>query len=37
MHFYFLRKSKQLSISELARSCDISRTTAYNYKSLLEV
>ena len=26
----------QLNISELARVCDISRTTAYKYKSLLE-
>jgi hypothetical protein len=29
-------KYRQLYISELARVCDISRTTAYKYKSLLE-
>ena len=29
-------KNGQLNISELARVCDISRTTAYKYKSLLE-
>ena len=29
-------KSKQLNVSELARVCDISRTTAYKYLSLLE-
>jgi hypothetical protein len=28
--------SGQLNISGLARICDISRTTAYKYKSLLE-
>ena len=29
-------KNGQLNISELARVCDISRTTAYKYKTLLE-
>ena len=29
-------KSKQLNVSELARVCDISRTTAYKYIGLLE-
>ena len=29
-------KSKQLNVSELARICHISRTTAYKYKALLE-
>ena len=29
-------RNGQLNISELARVCDISRTTAYKYKSLLE-
>ena len=41
IHATFLRhypayKSKQLNVSELARVCDISRTTAYKYKALLE-
>ena len=29
-------KSKQLNVSELARVCDISRTTVYKYIGLLE-
>ena len=29
-------KSRQLNISELARVCDMSRTTVYKYISLLE-
>ena len=29
-------KSKQLNVSELARVCDISRTTVYVYVGLLE-
>lgn len=29
-------KIKQLNVSELARVCDISRTTAYKYIGLLE-
>ncbi len=29
-------KNKQLNVSELARVCDISRTTAYKYIGLLE-
>ena len=29
-------KNGQLNISELARACDISRTTAYKYIELLE-
>ena len=33
---YPAHKNGQLNISELARVCDISRTTAYKYKSLLE-
>ena len=41
IHATFLRhypayKSKQLNVSELARVCDISRTTAYKYIGLLE-
>ena len=30
-------KNKQLNVSELARVCDLSRTTVYKYLSLLEV
>ena len=33
---YPAHKNGQLNISELARVCDISRTTAYKYKTLLE-
>ena len=33
---YPAHKNGQLNISELARVCDISRTTAYKYKSFLE-
>ena len=38
---YFLRhypayKNKQLNVSELARVCDLSRTTVYKYIELLE-
>ena len=29
-------KNKQLNVSELARVCDLSRTTAYKYIGLLE-
>ena len=29
-------KSKQLNVSELARVCDISKTTVYKYIGLLE-
>lgn len=29
-------KTKQLNVSELARVCDLSRTTAYKYIGLLE-
>jgi len=29
-------KKKQLNVSELARVCDLSRTTAYKYIGLLE-
>ena len=36
LRHYPAHKNGQLNISELARVCDISRTTAYNYKSLLE-
>jgi len=36
LRHYPAYKSKQLNVSELARVCDISRTTAYKYKSLLE-
>jgi predicted AAA+ superfamily ATPase len=37
LRHYPAHKNGQLNISELARVCDISRTTAYKYKSLLEV
>ena len=30
-------KSKQLNVSELARACDVSRTTTYKYIGLWEV
>ena len=36
LRHYPAYKSKQLNISELARVCDISRTTAYKYIGLLE-
>jgi DNA invertase Pin-like site-specific DNA recombinase len=36
LRHYPAYKSKQLNVSELARVCDISRTTAYNYIGLLE-
>ena len=36
LRHYPAYKSKQLNVSELARVCDISRTTAYKYKALLE-
>ena len=36
LRHYPAYKNGQLNISELARVCDISRTTAYKYKSLLE-
>ena len=36
LRHYPAHKSKQLNVSELARVCDISRTTAYKYKALLE-
>ena len=36
LRHYPAYKSGQLNISELARVCDISRTTAYKYKNLLE-
>ena len=36
LRHYPAYKSKQLNVSELARVCDISRTTAYKYKTLLE-
>ena len=29
-------KNKQLNVSELARVCDLSRTTVYKYLNLLE-
>ena len=37
LRHYPVFKNKQLNVSELARVCDISRTTAYKYKALLEV
>ena len=37
LRHYPAHKNGQLNISELARVCDISRTTAYKYKALLEV
>ena len=37
LRHYPAYKSKQLNVSELARVCDISRTTAYKYIGLLEV
>ena len=36
LRHYPAYKSKQLNVSELARVCDISRTTAYKYIALLE-
>lgn len=36
LRHYPAYKKGQLNISELARVCDISRTTAYKYKALLE-
>jgi len=36
LRHYTAYKSKQLNVSELARVCDISRTTAYKYIGLLE-
>ena len=36
LRHYPAYKSKQLSVSELARVCDISRTTVYKYIELLE-
>ena len=36
LRHYTAYKSKQLNVSELARVCDISRTTAYQYIGLLE-
>ena len=33
---YIVHQNGQLNISELARVCDISRTTAYKYIGLLE-
>lgn len=36
MRHYPAYKAKQLNISELARVCDMSRTTVYKYISLLE-
>ena len=36
LRHYPALKNGQLNISELARVCDISRTTAYKYKALLE-
>ena len=36
LRHYPAHKNGQLNISELARVCDISPTTAYKYKSLLE-
>ena len=36
LRHYPAYKSKQLNVSELARVCDISRTTAYKYLNLLE-
>jgi hypothetical protein len=36
LRHYPAYKSKQLNVCELARVCDISRTTAYKYVGLLE-
>ena len=36
LRHYPAHKSKQLNVSELARVCDISRTTVYKYIGLLE-
>ena len=36
LRHYPAHKNGQLNISELARVCDISRTTAYKYKAVLE-
>ena len=36
LRHYPAYKSKRLNVSELARVCDISRTTAYKYIGLLE-
>ena len=37
LRYYPAHKNGQLNISEMARVRNISRTTAYKYKSLLEV
>ena len=37
LRHYPAYKNKQLNVSELARVCDLSRTTIYKYLSLLEV
>ena len=36
LRHYPAYKKKQLNVSELARVCDLSRTTVYKYISLLE-
>ena len=36
LRHYVAYKNKQLNVSELARVCDVSRTTAYKYIGLLE-
>ncbi len=36
LRHYPAYKNKQLNVSELARVCDISRTTVYKYIGLLE-
>ena len=36
LRHYPAYKNKQLNVSELARVCDLSRTTVYKYLSLLE-
>ena len=36
LRHYPAHKNGHLNISELARVCDFSRTTAYKYKALLE-
>ncbi len=35
LRHYPAYKSKQLNVSELARGCNMSRTTVYKYKALL--
>jgi len=37
LRHYPAYKSKQLNLSELARVCDLSRTTVYKYLNLLEI